>query len=58
MSYYQFNRQEILGKANKRYSKVLKKKLLSIITKQRSHKRKVKKLIQKLAKRRKDKIKE
>ena len=58
MSYYQFNRQEILGKANKRYSKFLKKKLLSIITKQRSHKRKVKKFIQKLAKRRKGKIKE
>ena len=49
MSYYQFKRQEILQKAKERYSK---KRLLRIIYKQRSNKRKVKKLIQKLVRRR------
>ena len=49
MSYYQFKRQ-ILQKAKERYSK---KRLLGIIYKQRSDKRKVKKSIQKLVRRRK-----
>ena len=48
MSYYWFNRKEILQKKD-----ILKKKLLSIIYKQRSDKRKVKESIQKFIKRRK-----
>ena len=47
MSYYWFNRKEILQKAKERYSKTM------IFTKQRSNKRKVKELIQELVKRRK-----
>ena len=48
MSYYWFNKQDILQKAKERYSK---KKVL--YTKQRINKRKVKKSIQKLVTRRK-----
>ena len=48
MSYYWFNKTEICKKQKK---DILKKKLLSIIRKQRRNKRKVKKSIQKLAKR-------
>ena len=54
MSYYWFNRKEILQKAKKkkkrRYSK---EKAETYLQKQRSNKRKVKGLIQKLVKRRK-----
>ena len=50
MSYYQFNRQEILQKAKERYSK---EKATEYYTKKRSNKRKVKKSIQKLVTRRK-----
>ena len=50
MSYYWFNRQEILQKAKERYSK---EKATEYYTKKRSNKRKVKKSIQKLVTRRK-----
>ena len=54
MSYYWFNRKEILQKAKKkekrRYSK---EKAETYLQKQRSNKRKVKGLIQKLVKKRK-----
>ena len=46
MSYYQFNRQEILQEAKERYSK--EKEAQYYLQKQRSSKRKVKKLRQKL----------
>ena len=53
MSYYWFNRKEILQKKD-----ILKKKLLSIIYKQRSDKRKVKDRYKNLSKEEKDKIEE
>ena len=51
MSYYWFNRKEILQKAKERHSK--EKTAEYYLEKQRSNKRKVKKLIQKLVRRRK-----
>ena len=50
MSYCQFTRKEVLQKAKERYSK---KSCRVLFQKQRSNKRKVKNLIQKLFKRRK-----
>ena len=50
MSYYWFNRKEILQKAIERYSK---ESFWVLLTKQRSNKRKVKESLQKLVKRRK-----
>ena len=46
MSYYYFNRQEILQKAKERYSK--EKAAENYLKKQRSNRRKVKRAIQKL----------
>ena len=43
MSYYWFNRQEILQKAKERYSK--EKAAEHYLTKQRSYKRKVKRVL-------------
>ena len=51
MSYFWFKRKEILQKAKERYSKEIAAEYYSL--KQRSNKRKVKKLIPKLIKRRK-----
>ena len=50
MSYYQFNRQEILQKVKERYSK---EKAAEYYSKNKEAIKKVKKLIQKLVKRRK-----
>ena len=50
MSYYQFNRQEILQKVKERYSK---EKSAEYYSKNKEAIKKVKKLIQKLVKRRK-----
>ena len=55
MSYYWFNRKEILQKAIERYSK---KSFWVLLTKQRSNKRKVKESLQNLSKEEKHKIKE
>ena len=51
MSYYHFNRKEVLQKAKERYS--TEKAAKYCLKKQRSNKRKVKGLIQKLVRRRK-----
>ena len=56
MSYYHFNRQKILQKAKERHSKEKAAEYYS--QNKKNNKRKVKDLIQKLVKRRKDKIKE
>ena len=52
MSYYCFNRKEILQKAKEIYSKEKAAEYYLLFTKQRSNKRKVKESIQKLVKRR------
>ena len=56
MSYYWFNRQEILQKAKERYSK--EKAVEPLFRKQRSYKRKVKRQYKNLSQEEKDKIKE
>ena len=56
MSYYWFNRQEILQKAKERYSR--QKAAEYYLKNKRGNKRKVKKLIQNLVTRKKVKVKE